>query len=64
MAGMARMPYRTFVVYNIAGGATWATGIVLVGYLAGASWQRAAHWASRIGLGCAQVLILRTCGPG
>ncbi len=50
LAGMARMPYRTFAAYNIAGGAIWATTMVLVGYLAGASWQRAAHWASRIGL--------------
>jgi membrane protein DedA with SNARE-associated domain/membrane-associated phospholipid phosphatase len=50
LAGMARMPYRTFAVYNIAGGAVWATGMVLIGYLAGVSWQRAAHLASRVGL--------------
>jgi len=50
LAGMARMRYRTFVVYNVTGGALWATGMVLLGYLAGASWQRAAHWASRFGL--------------
>jgi membrane protein DedA with SNARE-associated domain/membrane-associated phospholipid phosphatase len=50
LAGMARMPYRTFAVYNVAGGVVWASAMVMVGYLAGASWQRAAHWASRIGL--------------
>src|SRR5215468_202084 len=33
LAGMARMPYRTFAVYNIIGGTVWATGMVLVGYL-------------------------------
>jgi membrane protein DedA with SNARE-associated domain/membrane-associated phospholipid phosphatase len=58
LAGMARMPYRTFVVANIAGGALWATGMVLVGYLAGASWQRAEHWASRIGLTLLVVIVL------
>src|SRR2546423_7147978 len=30
LSGMARMRYRTFVVYNVAGGAAWATGMVLV----------------------------------
>jgi undecaprenyl-diphosphatase len=58
MAGMARMPYRTFAVYNVAGGAVWATGMVTVGYLAGASWQRAAHWASRIGLALLALVVL------
>src|ERR687887_442252 len=58
LAGMARMPYRTFVVYNVAGGATWATTMVLVGYLAGASWQRAAHWASGIGLALLALIVV------
>ncbi len=58
LAGMARMRYRTFVVYNIAGGAAWATGMVLLGYLVGASWQRAAHWASRIGLVLLALIVL------
>jgi undecaprenyl-diphosphatase len=50
LAGMARMPYRTFAFNNVAGGAIWATGMALIGYLAGASWHRAAHLASRVGL--------------
>jgi membrane protein DedA with SNARE-associated domain/membrane-associated phospholipid phosphatase len=58
LAGMARMPYRSFAAYNIAGGALWATAMVLVGYLAGASWQRAAHWASRIGLALLALVVL------
>jgi membrane protein DedA with SNARE-associated domain len=36
-AGMVRMPYRTFVAANAAGGAAWAGGIVLAGYAAGPS---------------------------
>jgi len=58
LAGMARMRYRTFVVYNVAGGVVWATGMVLLGYLAGASWQRAAGWASRIGLALLALVVL------
>jgi membrane-associated phospholipid phosphatase len=58
LAGIARMPYRTFLAYNVAGGTTWATSMVLLGYLAGASWQRAASWASRIGLALLGLIVL------
>jgi membrane protein DedA with SNARE-associated domain/membrane-associated phospholipid phosphatase len=58
LAGMARMPYRTFVFYNVTGGAIWATGMALIGYLAGASWQRAAHLATRVGLVALALLAL------
>jgi membrane protein DedA with SNARE-associated domain len=34
-AGMARLPYRTFFVYNALGGTVWAIACVLGGYLAG-----------------------------
>ncbi len=57
LSGMARMPYRTFALYNIAGGAIWATGMVLLGYLAVASWQRAAGWASRVGLALLALIV-------
>jgi membrane protein DedA with SNARE-associated domain len=39
LCGMARMRYRTFLVWNVAGGIVWAGGSVLLGYLAGASWR-------------------------
>src|SRR5207237_3739625 len=50
LAGMSGMPYRTFATYNIAGGALWATGFVLVGYAAGTSWRRVEHVAKRASL--------------
>src|SRR2546423_3509878 len=50
LAGMSGMPYRTFAVYNMAGGALWATGFVLVGYAAGTSWRRVEHVAKRASL--------------
>ena len=40
LAGSARMPYPTFLAWNAAGGVTWGTTVVLLGYLAGASYAR------------------------
>lgn len=37
VAGVGKMPYRTFLVYNIIGGLLWATGITYLGYYAGAA---------------------------
>ncbi len=38
-AGMARLPYRTFAMWNAAGGTLWAVAFVLAGYLAGESYK-------------------------
>jgi membrane-associated protein len=38
LAGTARMPYRTFVVYNAIGGLVWGVGYCLLGYLAGSAY--------------------------
>ncbi|HEV7826333.1 MAG TPA: DedA family protein [Mycobacteriales bacterium] len=38
LAGAAEMPYRRFLVYNVAGGLTWGCAAVLLGYLAGHSY--------------------------
>ena len=35
VAGVSRMKYRTFVTYNIVGGALWAFGVTLLGYFLG-----------------------------
>jgi membrane-associated protein len=35
IAGIAGMPYRTFVVYNVAGGAAWILSMGLGGYFLG-----------------------------
>jgi undecaprenyl-diphosphatase len=47
IAGAARMPYRTFLPYNAAGGVLWASAFVVVGYLAGNSYQHVAKVAGR-----------------
>ena len=35
VAGVSRMRYRTFVLYNVLGGVLWGAGVVLLGYFLG-----------------------------
>lgn len=44
VAGSSRMRYRRFLLFNATGGIVWGAGVVLVGYLAGASWRVVGHW--------------------
>lgn len=37
LAGVGKMHYRTFLVYNLAGGALWSIGLTLAGYFLGRS---------------------------
>jgi membrane protein DedA with SNARE-associated domain len=37
VAGISRMRWGTFLIYNALGGAVWATAVVLVGYFLGSS---------------------------
>ena len=53
LAGLSMMHYRRFLVWNAMGGAVWGIGFCLVGYFAGASYERV---ASRIGTGAAVVI--------
>jgi membrane protein DedA with SNARE-associated domain len=53
LAGTAHMPYRRFFASNVAGGLTWGVTVVLVGYLAGASY---AHIEKLLGRGAALVV--------
>ena len=66
LAGVARMPYGRFLVFNAAGGIVWALGFTLLGYLVGASYHEAenvAGWAGEAVLGLiivvAIVLVIR-----
>jgi len=47
LAGIARMPYRRFLLFNAIGGIVWGGGAVLVGYLAGNSYHEVERLAGR-----------------
>src|SRR6266498_3374570 len=40
LAGMAGVSYRSFVTFNVLGAIIWGTGFALLGFFAGAAWQR------------------------
>jgi undecaprenyl-diphosphatase len=57
LAGMAGLRYRTFLLYNAAGGLLWATGFVLLGYAAGTGWRQVERAAGRASLLLALALV-------
>lgn len=61
LAGLSRMPYSRFLVFNAAGGIIWGAGFVLVGFFAGNSYakvEKVAGRASAIGLALVVVALL------
>jgi membrane-associated protein len=55
LAGLSRMHYPRFLAFNAAGGLVWGVGFCLIGYLAGASYERV---ASLVGRGAAVVIVV------
>lgn len=55
MAGLSRMRYGTFLRWNALGGVAWGTTFCLVGYFAGAAYERV---ASGIGAVAAGVVVV------
>jgi undecaprenyl-diphosphatase len=47
IAGMSRMRWGTFLLYNALGGAAWATMVVLLGYFLGSSLSLVERWMGR-----------------
>jgi membrane protein DedA with SNARE-associated domain len=58
-AGMAKLPYRTFFVWNVAGGILWAATMVIAGYLAGNAYTKVEQY---LGRGALVVLALIIVG--
>jgi len=58
LAGMSGMLYRTFLPWNVAGAMIWAPGFVLLGYLAGGSYQKVEQAAGRASLLLLLILVL------
>jgi undecaprenyl-diphosphatase len=55
LAGSAGMPYRRFAPWNLVGGGSWVAASILVGYLAGTSYERV---SDLLGRATGAVLIL------
>jgi membrane protein DedA with SNARE-associated domain/membrane-associated phospholipid phosphatase len=58
VAGISRMRWGTFLIYNALGGAVWATAVVLVGYFLGSSLGLVERWLGRATLVLAVVLAV------
>jgi membrane-associated protein len=61
LAGLFRMPYPRFLLFNFAGAVVWATAIGCVGFLFGNSWDNLVHVVKdmhRVTLGLVAVLAL------
>jgi membrane-associated protein len=57
MAGVLRMPWRRFVIFNFLGAALWVSTISAVGYLFGQHWNRLERWMKRADISLAVVAI-------
>jgi len=58
VAGISRMRWGTFILYNALGGAVWATAVVLVGYFLGSSLGLVQRWLGRATLVLVAMLAL------
>jgi len=50
VAGISRMRWGTFILYNALGGAVWATAVVLLGYFLGSSIGLVERWLGRVSI--------------
>lgn len=48
LAGISKMPYRVFLLFNALGGLVWGVGFVLLGYFAGAAYQQVQKTAGTV----------------
>jgi membrane protein DedA with SNARE-associated domain len=58
VAGISRMPWGKFALYNVLGGTAWATAAVSLGYFLWASIGLVEHWAGRSSLLLVAALVL------
>jgi len=57
LAGVLRMPWRQFVLFNFLGATVWVTVISLVGYFFGSEWDTLVHVVGRVNLVIAIVVL-------
>lgn len=61
VAGMTRMPYPRFLVWNVLGAVVWAPAVVSAGYFAGSSFKRVERWFGRASLLVLAVAVFAAC---
>jgi len=58
LAGVLRMPWRKFAIFNFLGAAVWVSAISGVGYLFGRHWERLERDVKRFDIGVAILVLL------
>ena len=58
LAGVLRMPWRQFVIFNFLGATVWVTTISLVGYFFGSEWDTLVKVMGRVNLIIAIVVLV------
>jgi membrane protein DedA with SNARE-associated domain len=58
LAGVLRMPWRTFLVWNFLGAAVWVATVSSAGYLFGRHWGRLERMVGRFNLAVVILLLL------
>jgi undecaprenyl-diphosphatase len=57
-AGSSKMPYRRFLLFNIAGGIVWSASFTLLGYFIGGSLKIAELWMGDVSLLVALIVLV------
>lgn len=63
VAGTAHMKYKTFIGYNLIGGALWTIGVTGLGYLLGAWFTRLGYEIDQVILPIVAIIILLSIAP-
>ena len=58
LAGVLRMPWKKFAVFNFMGAVLWVSAISLAGYFFGSRWRTLTHFMKRFDLALAAVFVL------
>ena len=58
LAGVLRMPWRQFVVFNFLGATVWVTAISLVGYFFGSEWDTLVRVMGKVNVIIALIFVL------
>ena len=58
VAGVAKMDWRRFIVYDVAGALIWGSGHTLLGYLLGDNYEKIEKYLTPVGIGLGLVLVL------